>query len=145
MFENIYKAKLAHHKYRISVQKLKCQQQPKSNTRNASQFDNGITALPYLCSEIVFRLEAENLDGCNVQVDQDVFERGSVARLRSPALLDQQLVAFGACSRYRQLERVGPYSKNDGRAVDILLGEKTAIILPYYFNSFHGVPSSLTL
>ena len=54
----------------------------------------------YLCSEIVLRLEAENLDGRNVQVDEDVFERWPVARLGCPALLNQKLVAFRAGSRY---------------------------------------------
>ena len=53
----------------------------------------------YLCSEIVLRLEAENLDGRNVQVDEDVFEGGPVAGLGCPALLDQKLVAFRASSR----------------------------------------------
>jgi hypothetical protein len=59
-------------------------------------------------------LGVTQLDGSDLQVHQNVFERGSVPRLRTPALFDEQPEANRTRVRNRQLQRVGANAPDDG-------------------------------
>ena len=76
----------------------------------------------YLCPEIVLWLVAENVDGRNIQMHEDVLERGTVPGLGSPALFDQKLEAIRARGWDRQLERVAAHAPDNGGAVHVLVG-----------------------
>ena len=84
----------------------------------------------YLCPEVIFWLEAEDFHGRDVQVHQDVLERGTVSRLGGPALLDQQLVPVGAGGRDGQLQGVAAHAPDDGRAIDVLVRHLACQELP---------------
>jgi hypothetical protein len=70
--------------------------------RNAAAFTTHLlVVLPHLRfpallgPEVVIRLVAEDLDGSNVEVHQDVAEGGPVTRLGRPALFHEELHTLG--------------------------------------------------